>query len=108
MAKGEEIVMADVMGAPRRAGDERLRARRRRRHHLPHRLGDALERPTTYNDGCPGIGMEVARWIAEDVQAGVTGGDTWPVDAVPNPDPDCVFCVHQYLQTRQGSSTRRT
>lgn len=58
--------------------------------------------PATYNNGCPGIGMEVARWIAEDVQAGVTGGDTWPVDAVPNPDPACVFCVHTFLQTRHG------
>lgn len=60
--------------------------------------GDAA----TYNNGCPGIGMEVARWIAEDVKAGVTGGDTWPVDAVPNPDPACVFCVHTYLQARHG------
>lgn len=58
--------------------------------------------PATYNAGCPGIGMEVARWIAEDVKAGVTGGDTWPVDSVPNPDPTCVFCVHTYLQTRHG------
>jgi len=58
--------------------------------------------PPTYNNGAPGIGMEVARWVAEDVQAGVTGGDTWPVDAVPNPDPACVFCVHTYLQTRHG------
>ncbi|MEM7190458.1 MAG: cyclase family protein [Pseudomonadota bacterium] len=58
--------------------------------------------PATYNAGCPGIGMEVARWAAEDVQAGVTGGDTWPVDSVPNPDPACVFCVHTYLQTRHG------
>ena len=32
----------------------------------------------------------------------MTGGDTWPVDAVPNPDPDCVFCIHTYLQTRHG------
>ena len=56
----------------------------------------------TYNAGAPGIGMEVARWIAEDVQAGVTGFDTWPGDAVPNPDPACVFCVHTYLQTRHG------
>lgn len=56
----------------------------------------------TYNAGCPGIGMEVARWIAEDVQAGVTGFDTWPGDAVPNPDPACAFCVHTYLQTRHG------
>lgn len=58
--------------------------------------------PKAYNAGAPGIGMEVARWIAEEVQAGVTGFDTWPGDAVPNPDPACVFCVHTYLQTRHG------
>jgi kynurenine formamidase len=56
---------------------------------------------TKYNSGCPGIGMEVARWISGG-NAGVTGFDTWPGDAVPNEDPDCVFCVHQYLQTRHG------
>ena len=61
-----------------------------------------------YNNGCPGIGMEVARWIAEDVKAGVTGGDTWPVDAVCGAGtkcevpPGCIFCVHAYLQTRHG------
>jgi kynurenine formamidase len=55
----------------------------------------------TYNGGAPGIGMEVARWLAA-AKVGVTGADTWPVDAVPNPDPDCVFCVHAYLQTRHG------
>ncbi len=58
--------------------------------------------PKTYNAGAPGIGMEVARWIAEDVKAGVTGFDTWPGDAVPNQDPACVFCVHTFLQTRHG------
>ena len=58
--------------------------------------------PATYNAGAPGIGMEVARWIAEDVQAGVTGFDTWPGDSVPNPDPACAFCVHTYLQSRHG------
>ena len=60
------------------------------------------EDPATYNAGAPGIGMEVARWIAEEVQAGVTVFDTWPGDAVPNPDPACAFCVHTFLQTRHG------
>ena len=56
----------------------------------------------TYNAGCPGIGMEGARWIAEDVQARVTGCDKFPSDAFPNPDPACALCVHGYLQTRCG------
>jgi len=60
--------------------------------------------PPTFNDGSPGICMDVARWLAEEVQAGVTGGDTWnTTDPVPYPDePTCVFCIHQYLQTRHG------
>lgn len=102
MAKGEEITMADVRAALKKQGMEGFQFAE----------GDAIifrtgwekhwGNPAVFNDGCPGIGMEVARWVAEDVKAGVTGADTWPVDAVPNPDPGCVFCVHTYLQTRHG------
>ena len=102
MEKGEVVSMDDVRNALKRQGMEGFEFKE----------GDAIiirtgwEKywgdPPKFNDGCPGIGMEVARWIAEDVKAGVTGGDTWPVDAVPNPDPACVFCVHTYLQTRHG------
>lgn len=56
----------------------------------------------TFNSGEPGIGIEVARWAAEEVQAGLTGADTWAVEVIPNPDPGCVFCVHTFLQARHG------
>ncbi len=102
MEKGDLVTMDDVNGALARQGMADYEPA----------AGDGIfirtgwevhwTNPPRYNDGCPGIGMEVARWVAEVVQAGVTGGDTWPVDAVPNPDPACVFCVHQYLQTRHG------
>ncbi len=102
MAKGEVVTMADVNAALERQGMAGF-------EFMP---GDAViirtgwemhwGDPATYNDGCPGIGMEVARWIAEDVKAGVTGFDTWPGDAVPNPDPACAFCVHTFLQARHG------
>lgn len=102
MKKGEVVTMDDVKAALKKQGMDGFEFKE----------GDALifrtgwEKhwgdPATYNDGCPGIGMEVARWIAEDVKAGVTGGDTWPVDAVPDPDPACAFCVHTFLQTRHG------
>ena len=60
--------------------------------------------PAKFNDGQPGICMDVARWVAEEVKAGVTGGDTWAAtDPVPYPDePGCAFCMHEYLQTRHG------
>ena len=52
--------------------------------------------------------MDVARWVAGDVKAGVVAGDTWPAtDPVPYPDePGCAFCVHNYLQTRHGIVTQ--
>jgi kynurenine formamidase len=62
------------------------------------------EDPATFVDGQPGICMDVARWISDEVQAGLTGGDNWAAtDPVPYPDePACAFCVHQHLQTRHG------
>ena len=104
MNKGQAATMQDVRAALKKQGMEKFEFKE----------GDAVlfrygwERhwgePTKYNDGCPGLAMEVARWLAEEVKAGVTGGDTWPgTDAVPYPDePACAFCVHTYLQTRHG------
>lgn len=106
---GQVITMADVRAALERQGMK----------DFAFAEGDAILFRTgwerhwktdnaKYNNGAPGIGMEVARWIAEDVRAGLTGADTWPVDAVtgegvPTEVPaDCIFCVHAYLQTRHG------
>ena len=55
-----------------------------------------------YNSGAPGIGMEVAKWLSDEVRAGVAGSDTWPVEVVPNPDKACAFCAHTHLITRHG------
>ena len=109
MESGEVITMADVFGALAKQGMASFE----------FAGGDVvlfrtgwerywIEDNARYNNGAPGIGMEVARWLAEEVKAGVTGADTWPVDAVsgeglPTEVPEgCVFCVHTYLQTRHG------
>ena len=110
MEAGEVATMADVRKALKRQGMENFKFQE----------GDAIlfrygwEKywivdNAKYNNGCPGVGMDVARWIAEEVKAGVTGGDTWPAtDPVPgkgtkNEVPaGCIFCVHNYLQTRHG------
>ncbi len=62
------------------------------------------ENPAVFNDGQPGICLDVARWVAEEIKVGATGGDNWAAtDPVPYPDePGCVFCLHQFLQTRHG------
>lgn len=57
-----------------------------------------------YNAGSPGLCTDTARWISDEVKAGVTGGDTWnATDPVPYPGEEgCAFCIHQMLQTRHG------
>ena len=54
-----------------------------------------------FNSGCPGIGMEVARWLIEK-EISITGADTWPTEVVPNPDPNLAFPVHAELITKNG------
>jgi kynurenine formamidase len=104
MSKGECASMDDVKAA----------LQKQRMADFPFMEGDAImfrycweERwsdPAAFNDGSPGICMDTARWVAEEVKAGVTGGDTWnTTDPVPYPDePGCVFCLHAFLQTRHG------
>jgi len=54
-----------------------------------------------YNAGCPGIGMEVGRWLASRNVA-VVGADSWPVEVIPNPDKSLAFPVHAEMQTKNG------
>lgn len=108
MEAGQVITKQDVMNALKKQGMENFK----------FEPGDALIFRTgwekywvkdnaKYNNGQPGLGMEVARWIAE-IQAGLTGSDTWAGDAVSpgggatEVPEGCVFCVHAYLQTRHG------
>lgn len=55
----------------------------------------------TFNNGCPGIGMEAAAWLI-DKGIAIAGADTWPVEVVPNPDPNLAFPVHQELIPKNG------
>lgn len=103
MEAGQEITMDDVRGALKKQGMEGFTF-------MP---GDGVMFRTgwgkywitdnaKYNGGEPGIGAEVARWLSDEVQAGVFGSDTWATEVVPNPDPACAFCVHQHMLARHG------
>lgn len=54
-----------------------------------------------YNEGEPGIGLEAAKWLAEQ-KIVMTGGDSWSVEAVPGDDPARPFEVHQFLLVKNG------
>lgn len=54
-----------------------------------------------YNRGAPGIGMEAARWLA-DQEIVMTGADTSSVEVVPFEDPEMAYPVHEEMLVRQG------
>jgi kynurenine formamidase len=54
-----------------------------------------------YNVGEPGIGIDAARWLAEQKIA-MTAADSWAVEVIPPEDPDSAFPVHQELIGKRG------
>ena len=54
-----------------------------------------------YGATCPGIGLEVARWVA-DRRLCLTAADTHSVEVVPNRDPSLVYPVHGELLAKHG------
>jgi kynurenine formamidase len=104
MNKGECASMDDVKAALDKQGMSDFQFMEGDAILLRYGWEEKWSDPAAFNDGSPGICLDTARWVAEEVKAGVTGGDTWnATDPVPYPGEDaCVFCNHQYLQTRHG------
>ncbi len=96
-----EVTLADVRGALARQGLSETDLR----------PGDALlfrygwasfwSEPAKYNTDPPGIGLEVARWVAAR-KASMVGSDQSGTEVLPNPDPNLVFPVHQELIMKNG------
>ena len=104
MEVGQAATMADVRAALKRQGMENFQFKERDAVLFRYGWERYWTDPDKFNEGCPGVNMEVARWLAEEVKPGITGGDTWPgTDPVPYPEePACGFCVHAFLQARHG------
>lgn len=54
-----------------------------------------------YNRGAPGIGMEAARWLANQ-NIVIAGADTSSIEVVPFENPEIVYPVHQEFLVRHG------
>lgn len=83
-----------------------------RKHSLEIREGDAVFFHTghgqlwmvdndEYNSGEPGIGMDVALWLAEK-KILMTAADSWAVEVLPGEEPNILFPVHQELIGKRG------
>lgn len=96
-----EVTLADVRGALARQGlsENDLRP------------GDALifrygwsrfwQDPATYDANPPGIGLEVARWVAER-KASMVGSDQSGTEVQPSADQSQAYPVHQELMMKNG------
>jgi kynurenine formamidase len=101
LANGYEVTVADVQGALKKQGISEAGIR----------PGDALffrygwskywTDPPKYNTNPPGIGLAVARWVAER-KASMIGSDQFGTEVIPNPDTNLVFPVHQELLMKNG------
>lgn len=96
-----EVTVADVRGALERQGSSEDDLRPGDALFFRYGWASLWEDPEAYNANPPGIGLEVARWVAER-RASMVGSDQWTTEVVPNPDPDLQFPVHQELITRNG------
>jgi kynurenine formamidase len=72
--------------------------------------GDLWDDPAKFNAGCPGFGWELAKYFVKK-NVGMTAGDTWPVQQVPEDilvdgkwvkDEKGAFAIHCYMQAVHG------
>ena len=99
---GEEIKVADVQAALQRQGIAESSIQPGDGVFFNTGWGDLWKKNNAkFNEGEPGIGLEVARWCVAK-QLALVGGDTWATEVVPNPDPDLAFVVHNELITKNG------
>lgn len=54
-----------------------------------------------YGKSCPGIGVQAAEWLAKQDPM-LVGADNWPIEVLPNPDPQVSAPVHQILLVVNG------
>ncbi len=54
-----------------------------------------------YNSGEAGIGIEAAKWLAQQKIVAV-GVDNWAVEVIPGENPKLAFAVHQFLLADNG------
>lgn len=99
MKKGEVITPADIEACIKKAGISPIGAGDAVIFHTG--WGNFYNDPPTFNAGCPGIGLESAKYLI-DKNVAMLAADTWPVDAIPGEDPNGAFDIHNLMQTVHG------
>lgn len=101
LPNGYEVTVDDILGALKQQGISADKVQARDALLFRYGWSSLWEKPDAYNTSPAGIGIEVARWIAEK-KITVIGSDTWVSEVVPNPVSDLIFPVHQELLMKNG------
>ena len=96
-----EVTVEDVVGALQKQGISEADIRPGDALLFRYGWSDLWTQPDDYNNNPPGIGMEVARWVAEK-KVTMVGSDSWCTEVIPNPVAGQAFPVHQELMMRNG------
>lgn len=101
--KGEEITVADLKACLDRQGMTEADITKGCAAMWRTGWGEELwmKDNARFNSGEPGIGVEAAEWLAAK-GISVGAADCWAIEAVPNPDPNLAFPVHQIFLTKNG------
>ena len=99
MKKGEVITPADIEACIKKAGIDPIGEGDAVVFHTG--WGNFYNDPPTYNAGCPGIGIDAAKYLINK-NVSLLAADTWPVDVIPGEDPNGAFDIHNLMQTIHG------
>ncbi len=101
LSNSYEVSVEDVVGALQKQGINEADIRPGDALLFRYGWSDLWEQPDDYNQNPPGIGMEVAKWVAEK-KVTMVGSDSWCTEVIPNPVAGQAFPVHQELMMRNG------
>jgi kynurenine formamidase len=102
LEQGEEISMADFRSAWSRQGMREADVQPGDAIFVNTGWGALWKKDNArYAAGCPGIGLEVARWVSGRSLC-LVGADTASVEVVPNPDKSLMVPLHGELLAKQG------
>lgn len=96
-----EVTVDDVLGALNKQGKSADDIKAGDAVFFRYGWSSLWDDPEAYNLNPPGIGLEVAKWVANK-NVTMIGSDSWTSEVIPNPDPGLAFPVHQELMMKNG------
>ncbi|NER13454.1 cyclase family protein [Leptobacterium flavescens] len=96
-----EVTLADVKGAMEKQGIKEADLKNGDALFFRYGWSKYWNNPDKYNTNPPGIGMEVARWLASK-NVSMIGSDQYGTEVEPSSVPNAAFPVHQFLINQHG------